>query len=105
ATTQLFIRVRTIGLFWIKDGMGNRQILIRQMMIANDHVYTQRPGISNFFYSLYAAIQGDDEGKAVFFGIIYPGKRNTIAFIIPVRYIKSYGFIMFTKERKDNGYC
>ena len=63
---------------------GIGKFLIRQMVVADNHIYTQTFCVVHFLDSLDAAVQCNDQGAVVIPCSIYALVGNAVAFIISI---------------------
>ena len=71
--------------FGIKNGHSRRHLLIRNMMIADNKVYTKRLGKFYFLDSFNATIKDNNEFDTRLLRISYSFLTHPVAFIITIR--------------------
>src|SRR5690242_10984892 len=75
------------------------------MVIANNKINTLFFCKADQFNRFYSTIEGDDQGKAIFNGIINPGFAYTIAFPVAMGYIEIKFVIKLFEEAVHGSYC
>ena len=74
-------RVRTFG---VEYSHGGRHFFVGNVVVADDKVYVETFGISNFVDSLDSAVEYYYQFYPRFFGIVYPFAAYTVSLVLPV---------------------
>ena len=65
ATGQIIERVAAVGTFGVENGHCGRKLLVRKVVVADDHVHAEGFGIGYLLHGLYAAVQSYDKRVSV----------------------------------------
>ena len=66
ATGEVVKRIMTIFPLWIKNRYSLRKIVLREMMVADDDIYTPFTSILDLFVCLDAAVEGNYKSETIF---------------------------------------
>ena len=93
AARQFVERVGAIDPLGVQDGYGLRNLLGREVMVADDEIHAFGLRIDNLFRGLDTAVEGDDEPHALAGGEVDTLDRDAVAFGIAVGDVEGQVFM------------
>ena len=90
ATGQIIERVAAVGTFGVENGHCGRKLLVRKVVVADDHVHAEGFGIGYLLHGLYAAVQSYDKRVSVLVAPVDAFIGYAVALVVAVLRINVY---------------
>ena len=104
ASREFLVWIAASRLFGIKNSNGVRDFVARIMMVADNDIYSLRPGVFHFLNGLDTAIESDHQFAIHFLGKINSHIRYAVTLLIAVGDIVLHIRILFPEEGIHKGY-
>ena len=84
AAGEVIERIVAILPFRVKHRCRRRQGILREVVVADDHIYTLAARILHLVNGLDAAVQGDYQAHTVLKGVVYALEGHSVTFVVAV---------------------